>query len=125
MLECLVFGRRAAEDINGGAAERPGAAELPRVPARDAAGADLAGARRRIQDLMSEHGHVIRTESGLEYALGEVRRINGGLSRAYSPDTRYLETLNVAAVAEAILSAALARRDSVGSHYVEKEGTQL
>ncbi|MDR2420549.1 MAG: L-aspartate oxidase [Oscillospiraceae bacterium] len=121
MLECLVFGRRAAEDINGGDAGRPGGAELPRAPVRDAPPPRLDGARRRIQDLMSEHGYVIRTKSGLEYALGEARRINDGLRRAYAPGTDYLETLNVAAVAEAILSAALARPESVGSHYIETE----
>ncbi|MDR2615176.1 MAG: L-aspartate oxidase [Oscillospiraceae bacterium] len=121
MLECLVFGRRAAEDINRSPLEPPAFVPLPDVPARDACDFDLDAARLRVQELMSEYGFVIRTTSGLSFALGEARGISDALRRVSSPDPRYLETLNIASVAEAILSAALARPASVGSHYIETE----
>jgi L-aspartate oxidase len=123
MLECLVFGRRAAEDIC--AAERAAApadtagARLPELPARPRTGGDFRALRRRIQELMSEYGFVIRTRRGLEYALGETRAIYENLRGSYDEGNEYLETLNIATVAKAILEAALARPESIGSHYID------
>ncbi|MDR0839572.1 MAG: L-aspartate oxidase [Oscillospiraceae bacterium] len=119
MLECLVFGRRAAEDISRNPAVEPGSAVLPALPSREDSGLDFGAVRRRIQELMSEYGYVIRTTTGLTYALGEVRAALAALEKCAPRDVDYLETLNVAMVAEAILTAALARPESVGSHYME------
>ncbi|MDR0446413.1 MAG: L-aspartate oxidase [Oscillospiraceae bacterium] len=118
MLECLVFGRRAAEDINRAAPSTSGGTTVPEIPVRRAVAPDIAALRRRVQELMSEHGHVIRERGGLTLALDGVRNVLGELRGVFSPEAQYLETLNVAMVAEAILTAALARPESVGSHYV-------
>ena len=122
MLECLVFGRRAAEEISKTPAVTPGIAVMPEVPGRPEVPVDFDAIRRDIQTLMSEYGYLIRTENGLTHALGEVRKIIAVLRESWSFDIGYLETLNVATVAEGILVAALARPESVGSHYVENEG---
>jgi L-aspartate oxidase len=123
MLECLVFGRRAAEDINrrppGGESAKGSPLSGAGVPVRNPCEIDLDAVLRQIQELMSEHGYVIRTKSGLTRAFAEVREILSGLGGVFSPSPRYLETLNVASVAEAVLAAALARDKSVGSHYIE------
>jgi L-aspartate oxidase len=124
MLECLVFGRRAAEDIGASArgakiSDAP-EAELPPVPPRrPAPGPEgLRALRRRIQELMSEYGFVIRTADGLRRALGEASSICAALSGTYAESNEYLETLNIATVAKTILEAALSRPESIGSHYV-------
>ncbi|MDR1299958.1 MAG: FAD-binding protein, partial [Oscillospiraceae bacterium] len=123
MLECLVFGRRAAEDIgaaaSGGERADIAGARLPEIPVRPRSGDDFRALRRRIQYLMSEYGFVIRSRRGLEYALGEARAIYGRLRGAYGESNEYLETVNIATVAKAILEAALARPESIGSHYIE------
>jgi L-aspartate oxidase len=120
MLECLVFGRRAAEDVNSRTAPRVDAT-LPALPRRPEATPEHFIMRGEIQELMSQYGYVIRTARGMESALARVRAIREGLECVASPAIGYLETLNVAAVAEAILAAALARPVSIGSHCVEPE----
>jgi succinate dehydrogenase/fumarate reductase flavoprotein subunit len=67
---------------------------------------------------MSEYCFVIRRRDGLRYALGEADVIYESLRSAYRGANEYLETLSVAAVARAILAAALARTESIGSHYM-------
>ncbi|MDR0905408.1 MAG: L-aspartate oxidase [Oscillospiraceae bacterium] len=119
MLECLVFGRRAAVDISKSPAVTPGSVVVPDIAKRPNAHFDLGALRLRIQDLMSEYGYVIRNSEGMKFAEGQIAAILKQLEGTTSDDPRYLETLNVATVAEAILTAALARPESVGSHYVE------
>ena len=120
MLECLVFGRRAAEEISKTPAVTPGIAEMPALPHRVETTDTFAETRYNIQRLMSENGYLIRTHDGLSTALDEIRKIIAELREKWSFDIGYLETLNVATVAEGILTAALARPESVGSHYIEK-----
>ncbi|MDR3310684.1 MAG: L-aspartate oxidase, partial [Oscillospiraceae bacterium] len=119
MLECLVFGRRAAEDVNSKprAPQPAGAApSVTALPERAAAAADLAGIRRKIQSVMTAEGYVVRTLSGLAAALGGLEAIKKELEAVFSPSQDYLETLNIATVACGILQGALARTRSVGAH---------
>jgi L-aspartate oxidase len=126
MLECLVFGRRAAEDINSRViSPSPLPAIAPET--RPEMTFDALVMRRDIQKLMSENGYVIRTMRGMRYARTRIREaltaLEGvffaGESADHASDHTYLETLNVATVADAILSSAIARPDSIGSHCVE------
>lgn len=121
MLECLVFGRRAAQDINAalGIGEAPGAPVLPELPARLRKNLDVKALRSRIRDLMSQHGYIIRNEAGMKTALQGVEEVLKELEDTFDLSTDYLETLNIATVARAILLAALARKESIGSHYRE------
>jgi L-aspartate oxidase len=63
MLECLVFGRRAAEDINRTLDGNPeaGGPVLPELPERPASGLDYAAVRREIKELMNKYGYVSRS----------------------------------------------------------------
>jgi L-aspartate oxidase len=123
MLECLVFGRRAAEDINKALMSEPDRlsekADLPEIPMRRQSTLDYTALRQRIKDLMNDYGYVIRTASGLQYAIGEISGILRQLEEIHDDKNAYLETLNIATVALAILTAALERKESVGSHYRE------
>jgi L-aspartate oxidase len=121
MLECLVFGRRAAEDINKSLNQNnaPVTAVLPQLSARPKSELDFKAIRQKIKDLMNDYGYVTRTGKGLMYALGEVEGILKQLESVYDASTAYLESLNIATVARAILKAALERTGSIGSHYRE------
>ena len=120
MLECLVFGRRAAVDIN----DRLGLAvskafQLPEFskPGQAAETPDYAEIVHEIQTLMSTYGFVVRTQAGMEKALARIRELQTQLSPSLPRSRELSEAINIAAVAEAILTAALARKESVGAHY--------
>jgi L-aspartate oxidase len=121
MLECLVFGRRAAEDINKTAVECAfdETVKLPDIPVREKSALDYKALRNQIKELMTSYGYVVRNEEGMTYALDQVREILTKLENVYDDSIAYLETLNIATIAKAILTAALARPESIGSHYRE------
>lgn len=121
MLECLVFGHRAASDINARLAgvAVPKKAETPRQTPRPVVQRAFAELRSEIQHLMNDNCGVLRNAEGMEKALRRIRYINEKLSESYFEGREYLELLNISAIAVAILEAALARRESVGAHYRE------
>ena len=121
MLECLVFGRRAAQDINillsGG--YDPGPTLIPEISKMPASTLDYTELRGKIRQLMSDYGHVIRNEKGLTFALAEMDDILSQLENCYDESIVYSETLNMTTIAKAVLAAALARPESAGAHYRE------
>ena len=119
MLECLVFGRRAAENINRRLHTTKQLRRSLPVPmmSRAAQPQDYSAIRAEIQRLMHQHGGVLRSENGLKQALSQILRIQAELEESYDPGREYLETLNISALTTEILKAALARRESVGAHY--------
>lgn len=121
MLECLVFGRRAARFINSARNEKTGRAgvRIEDIPERPRSRLDYAGLRDTIQRLMTDHCYVVRRTGGLKTALESISGILLRLESVYDDSDVYLETLNIATVAKAILEAALSRPESIGSHYVE------
>ena len=123
MLECLVFGRRAAAHICASHFERAFNewAPIENVPIRPRSRLDCAEMRESIQQLMNDHCGVVRKKAGLLFALERVSSIYALLESVYDDDCEYLETLNIATVAKAILEAALKRPESIGSHFMEED----
>lgn len=122
MLECLVFGRRAADHINKGfpLRGRLTSVSLPEVPSIPYAQADRkAEIRNEIKLIMDKYGHVIRSAQGLEAASARLEEILDIIEHEYYEGREYLEILNMAIVAREIISAALKRKESVGAHYIE------
>jgi len=121
MLECLVFGRRAAAHINGRLADLGAIREarLPQPEARPVAERNFAVIRSEIQQLMNDYGSVLRNEKGMTAALSRISEIRDELENSYFPGRQYIEALNIATLAAEILRAALARKESVGAHYRE------
>lgn len=124
MLECLVFGRRAAEHINLLSRPIPDAAaiptDVPHIPT-ERMGVDYEGLRLRLRHVMNENAYIVRTEAGLQKAQVEIRHIFEELRRNYLEDRAYLELLNLCMVSMEILKAASARKHSVGAHYIVNE----
>lgn len=121
MLECLVFGRRAATKINANLISDSTtlSAEISEFPIRPEMDIDLSGIRMEIRHLMHEKCYVIRKEADLKAALLRINEILDFLKSMYCDSKAYLEALNVATIAKDILEAAIARKESAGAHYRE------
>jgi L-aspartate oxidase len=123
MLECLVFGRRAAEDVAQNRS-RSGVMSLPDLGKRQPAGADfsekLDQTRTELRRLMTKYGYVVRRGSEMTAALVRIRELKAELTPVYSAEcpVKYMETLNLLTVAEVILTCAIARKQSIGAHYI-------
>jgi len=124
MLECLVFGRRAATHINEKQGDRYSAfsdvkLETEQQKKQSTCPPAFQQMRKTIQQLMSEYCFVIRNTAGLKIAFQKVGEIYTQLEEIYDDSNEYLETLNIATVAMAILTSALNRPQSIGAHYME------
>ena len=118
MLECLVFGRRAAEDINAVMKEgvERGEAAAPFEQERGQTGG-FEEMRREIQRLMNDYCFVVRNERDMRDALARIKEMKQRLQAGFAPGRDYIVALNVATIACAILEAAIKRRGNVGAHY--------
>jgi L-aspartate oxidase len=123
LLECLVFGRRAAEAaLNAGEpirgfadARRPDAWYYPvtatppprSIPAPHAS-------RRALAQIMRSHASPLRSGASLEEAL---RRLAAFPDQATSRDAQALTLTNAALTARLIVTSALLREESRGAHF--------
>lgn len=127
LLEGAVFGARAGDVIAADAASGawPGPerfvppsepAPLPRTPS-EPAGRDEAPAfsRRALQELMWEDAGLVRDGAGLAHAAGVIARWRAVIR---TPRTEHeFEDENLLLVADRLVEAALARRESAGAHF--------
>ena len=121
MLECLVFGRRAAAHINTrlSSMDKVDSAKLPTPENRPVVKRDFSAIRSEIQQLMNDNGCVLRNEKNMKKTLARISEISDELTNSYYPGREYIETLNIATLAVDILKAAIQRHESVGAHYRE------
>ncbi len=120
LLECLVFGYRAAQQIKK-LVPNPRRPKTISKPYRLVADRDdtYIGLRQQLQNVMWEAGGIVRTRAGLTAGLAEIRIIHRILISELKrkPTLLALELSNLATVGEAVLAAALKRRISLGCHY--------
>ncbi|SRR5579885_1664468 len=105
LLEALVFGARAAEDVRSMIAPRDGHG-LPPAPERFAAPAPPQALRETMARLVG----MERDEAGLRLALHNIAAVE----RAGATEPALL---NMAATAKLVTAAALVRHESRGSHF--------
>lgn len=110
LMEAIVMGARAAEDIaafvaKGQPAPRINLSDLPKLPA-----ADMDNERQQLRDIMTDLVGVIRNEQGMKDAIRELSVIGA------NAETRDTKTADMALVARMIASCALARTESRGGH---------
>ncbi len=118
LLECLVFGKRCAEYINGNNILAPHIGRLD-LPDKNERQLDCQTFRSRIRDTMTKKGGIVRNTLEMQEALQEVSEYFAALSDSVLTGYKQYETLNMATVAMEILQASLARKESVGAHYRE------
>jgi len=119
MLECLVFGRRAAAHINAAGRRAEGQAALPEVPERKKSALCPADIKEHIRAVMSRDGWVVRNKAGLARGLSEIEEILSGFDDVTLDSKGLAEAYNMALVSQQILTAAQKREKSVGAHYRE------
>lgn len=124
LLECLVYGWSAAEDINKRIASTRQVATLP---AWDESRVDDSDERVVIQHnwhelrlLMWDYVGIVRTTKRLERALRRITMLQQELDEYYSRfrvSNNLLELRNLVQVAELIVRCAMMRKESRGLHY--------
>jgi L-aspartate oxidase len=122
MLECLVFGRRAADQINQSLhIARESCCFVPDSALRPALYMDFSEERTRLQHIMHTRCGAIRTMSGLKSAESDISELLKRLEAGFHPCKEYLELLNITTVANCIIKAALKRSASIGAHHIEED----
>jgi len=121
LLECVVFGRRAARamiEMISGTKTGPSlpprfrAARFPVPVPRHS-----ESARSTIRDAAWLGAGIIRSETGLKEGLTVLQTMREDWEPNPSPSLDQLETANLLAVARIILQSALLRLESRGAHY--------
>jgi L-aspartate oxidase len=120
MLECLVFGKRAAKSIN--VRHKTERTEVPALPFADARGRerniDYYSKRKELQQIMHAKVGPVKTPNGMLEAKEYTSALLEELEAINDNTKEYLELLNIATVAMAIINASIKRKESIGSHYV-------
>lgn len=124
LLECLVFGQAAAQDI----AARIGHGHDGGAPAAPPVGQDTAAEKSLIlewtdtvRQLMWRFAGIVRTVDGLEQAARELAPLveavaQAGATTRLTPEL--IELRNLTVIADLIIRSALSRRESRGLHYI-------
>jgi L-aspartate oxidase len=124
LLECLVFGAAAAEDILAGLARAP---EPPPLPAWDESRVTDSDEEvvvshnwEELRRFMWDYVGIVRTDKRLERAEHRIELLLGEIAEYYGNfriTDDLVELRNLALVADLIIRSALARKESRGLHY--------
>ncbi|MEU5220183.1 L-aspartate oxidase [Streptomyces sp. NPDC020807] len=128
LLEGLVFAERIAEEITAAAPRVPGAA-VPH-PAPVTLPLPVAGARTRIQRVMTAGAGVLRSESSLRETAEALDALHSDAlavgdpaheadTKAAAPGVESWETTNLLCVARVLVAAARRREETRGCHWRE------
>lgn len=120
LLECLVFGNRCAQDING---REPAERKKPELPTRKKSERqfDFEASRTHIRRNMTKKCGIIRNQEKMEEAANLLGDYYEQLVDMDLKGRMQVETLNMATVGLRILDAAMARKKSVGAHFRSDE----
>ncbi|SCC59953.1 L-aspartate oxidase [Kosakonia oryziphila] len=132
LLECLVYGWSAAEDI---ALRMPHAHAIPALPAWDESRVDDADERVILQHnwhelrlFMWDYVGIVRTTKRLERAMRRITLLQQEIDEYYANfrvSNNLLELRNLVQVAELIVRCAMQRKESRGLHYTLDYPEQL
>lgn len=117
LLECLVFGRRSAEHINGSVAKIPQEPVILLDGLLSDDQIDIDSFRTELRELMTKKCGISRNETGLREAHDRVSAMRARLEPSVLCTLKEMETYNMVSVALSVLEAALKRKKSVGAHY--------
>ncbi|MFE0702958.1 L-aspartate oxidase [Streptomyces sp. NPDC058872] len=124
LLEGLVFAERIAADVTASAPRAPGVPVPPPVPVT--LPLPVAGARSRIQRIMTSGAGVLRSEASLRGAAEALDALHGDAvaggtddTKAAEPGVDSWETTNLLCVARVLVAAALRREETRGCHWRE------
>ncbi|MCX7615743.1 MAG: FAD-binding protein, partial [Clostridiales bacterium] len=119
MLECLVFGRRAAQHISK--MQKETELKIPVLPKPEAVSMridDVMSVKQSIREIMTRDGWVIRNRKDLSDGLKQMNEIKSNLESSVLDSKDLMEALNMATISVEILKAALNREKSIGAHFI-------
>lgn len=119
LLDCLVFGRRCAQHINGSWQRHFSFGFEANQIACDTKMNDFEEFRSIIQNIMMKNAGIIRNEKGLLDALNQLKNLQCLVEKVCLCDPVHVETYNMIIVAMHIVEASLQRKESVGAHFRE------
>ncbi len=117
LLECLVFGKRVALDINKDKDNKNDIIYDELDSFAESKRFNFKSIRVEIREIMDKYVSIVRTTRGLEIAKERIDTHYNNLKKINVLSRYYYETLNMATCAKLIVDAALARTESIGSHY--------
>ncbi len=117
LLECLVFGRHCAEDINQSGRALSGEPDIALDALRTDNEIDIDSFRTELRESMTKKCGISRNEAGLREAYASVSAMRERLEPSVLCTLKEMETYNMVSVALTIIQAALERKKSVGAHY--------
>lgn len=127
MLECLVFGRRCARYINKSLRKSDGVCKIS-FEKRESKEADrkrIARLRAKLRSTMTELVGPVRTPEGLQRAKKSIDRINAEVSEYKLCDRYGFELYNMGQIASSVIKAAIARKESIGAHYMVSDASMV
>lgn len=118
-LECLVFGRRCATSVNNRLNDSP--VPLPAIAPYDVkeVNIDVVQEKNAIKGIMVKFCGIIRNQKGLSTGLERISEVLSRIKSVNLSSPQMMELYNMALVSKCIITAAIARKDSVGAHYRE------
>lgn len=115
LLECIVFGKRIAKNINSSSLNR---IDLDiEEPVLKTSNFSYHNVRFDIRNLMDKYVGVVRTKEGLELALSIINKHYKNITKHPFLTYDYFRALNVITVAKLITESALKRDKSMGCHF--------
>ncbi|MBN2880358.1 MAG: L-aspartate oxidase [Clostridia bacterium] len=120
-LECLVFGRRAAQSINSKPTRKGcGSVEFTR---QNISGEhiDLYEESINLKGIMVKYCGILRSDKYLRLGFEKAHKITQMLEEAELSTVEAMELYNMCLVSEEIFKAAIARKKSMGAHYREDD----
>lgn len=123
MLECLVFGRRCAEKINESSRGTAGATPQLTAPKAEHSFSESErhADRLHLQETLSQCFGPMRNTRDMQSGLETLSALAQKYESALCLDTDTCEMCNMTQLALEIAHSALARKESIGAHYIEEE----
>lgn len=123
MLECLVFGRRCAKTIDASQRSRENA--VPQIKTEKAfirpSAEELRQDRKKLRQALSHAFGPVRRTGEMQYGLEKIRSLYEKYDHVNCDDPAAAELCNMTVVALEIAKGAVARKESIGAHYIEDE----
>ncbi len=121
VLECLVFGRRAAEHICKSDREFLPICEIVPALGTEVTNEEIAEDVAAIRRTVTKYANAVRRPSGLAAGLEAVEAIAEKYEGARLATKEAYQVYNMAQTAKCIFKAAIARPESIGAHYIVED----
>ncbi len=115
LLECVVFGKRIADDINDSSHTLTDVTLEAKV--EETKNYNYIPMKKKLGSIMDEYVGIVRSKEGLKKAKKEVMRIHENLNLYPNKSKFYYEALNMLQAALLIIDGAIDRTTSIGCHY--------